>query len=304
MKAVISDEPVQQLASRKDEGRLSAQTFDQTVESDVTIIRAGQGSRHYLQDLWRYRELFVFLAWRDFVVRYRQTVVGIAWSIIRPVLTMLILVLVFGKLGKMPSGGVPYPLLVFCGLLPWQFFSSAVASGGESLVSNAALVSKVYFPRLLIPAGSISVVLVDFTISFGLLVALLIFYRWLPPAAIVWLPCFVLLAVSAALGVGIWIAALMVQYRDFRFIVPFTIQLGLYISPVGFQSSVVPEQYQLLYALNPMVGVIDGFRATILGGEHTLHAYSVLFSIFSILVLITSGFWYFRRTERKFADLI
>ena len=172
------------------------------------------------------------------------------------------------------------------------------------MVSNAALVSKVYFPRLLIPAGSISVVLVDFTISFGLLIALLIFYRWLPPAAIVWLPCFVLLAVSAALGVGIWIAALMVQYRDFRFIVPFTIQLGLYISPVGFPSSVVPEQYQLLYALNPMVGVIDGFRATILGGEHTLHAYSVLFSIFSILVLITSGFWYFRRTERKFADLI
>jgi len=217
---------------------------------------------------------------------------------------MLILVFVFGKLGRMPSGGVPYPLLVFCGLLPWQLFSSAVASGGESLVSNAALVSKVYFPRLIIPAGSMSVTLVDFTVSLGLLIALLIFYRWLPPTAIIWLPCFVLLTVAAAFGVGIWVAALMVRYRDFRFIVPFALQLGLYISPVGFPSGAVPEQYQLLYALNPMVGVIDGFRASILGGEHIVHGYSLLLSVLSITVLVATGFWYFRQTEQKFADLI
>ena len=172
------------------------------------------------------------------------------------------------------------------------------------LISNAALVSKVYFPRLLIPAGSISVALVDFTISFGLLVALLIFYRWLPPATIVLLPCFVLLTVAAAFGVGIWVAALMVKYRDFRFIVPFAVQLGLYLSPVGFPSSVVPEQYQLLYALNPMVGVIDGFRASILGGENVVHGFSLLFSVLSVTVLVITGFWYFRQTERRFADLI
>ena len=303
MKVVTSDEQVEQLTSLQD-GAPPDHLSDQTTAADETVIRAGQATRHYFHDLWRYRELFVFLAWRDFVVRYRQTVVGIAWSVIRPLLTMSVLVLVFGKLGKMPSGGVPYPLLVFCGLLPWQFFSSAVASGGESLLSNAALVSRVYFARLLIPAGSISVSLIDFAISFGLLSVLMIFYGWLPPAAIVWLPFFVLLAAAAGFGAALWVAALMVQYRDLRFVVPFVLQLGLYISPVGFPSSIVPEQYQLLYALNPMVGVIDGFRSAILGGDHTLHGYSVLFSVLSVIILVTTGFWYFRRTERKFADLI
>jgi lipopolysaccharide transport system permease protein len=204
----------------------------------------------------------------------------------------------------MPSGGVPYPLLVFCGLLPWQFFSTALAGGGESLVGNAALVSKVYFPRLLVPAGSISASLVDFVISLGLLVALMIWYEWVPPLSIVWLPCFILLAVAISFGAAIWVAALMVQYRDIRFIVPFAIQLGLYVSPVGFATSVVPEQYQVLYALNPMVGVIDGFRASILGGEHALRGYSVLFSVLGAIFLVATGLWYFRRNERRFADLI
>jgi lipopolysaccharide transport system permease protein len=295
-----------QLALRPRGGAASRHTSDQTAatDEDETVIAAGLAARHYLKDLWRYRELFIFLAWRDILVRYKQTVVGIAWSVIRPALTILILVLIFEKLGKMPSGGVPYPLLVLCGLLPWQFFSTALASGGESLVSNAALVSKVYFPRLLVPAGSISAGLVDFLISLALLVALIIWYQWLPPAAIIWLPCFMLLAIAIAFGVGVWVAALMVQYRDVRFIIPFAVQLGLYISPVGFSSSVVPEQYQVLYALNPMVGVIDGFRASILGGEHTLRAYSVIFSVLGAVVLVTAGLAYFRRNERRFAELI
>jgi lipopolysaccharide transport system permease protein len=281
-----------------------AHSSDHAAAADETVIRAGPTGRQYFQDLWRYRELFLFLAWRDILVRYKQTVVGIAWSVIRPILMMLILTLVFGKLGKMPSGGVPYPLLVFCGLLPWQFFSTAVTAGGESLVGNAALVSKVFFPRLLVPAGSISASLVDFLITIGLMIVLLIWYQWLPPATILWLPFFVLLAVGAAFGVGVWVAALMVQYRDFRFIVPFAVQLGLYISPVGFASGVVPEQYRLLYALNPMVGVIDGFRAAILGGEHALNGYSVILSIMGTVILVTTGLWYFRRNERRFADLI
>ncbi len=298
------------VALDEQEGRLvlrqggEAHKTDHAAAAEETVIAAGPAGRQYLHDLWRYRELFLFLAWRDILVRYKQTVVGIAWSVIRPILTMLILTLVFGKLGKMPSGGVPYPLLVFCGLLPWQFFSTAVTAGGESLVGNAALVSKVYFPRLLVPAGSIAASLVDFLITIGLLVLLMIWYQWLPPLTVLWLPFFVLLAVATAFGVGVWVAALMVQYRDFRFIVPFAVQLGLYISPVGFASGVVPEQYRLLYALNPMVGVIDGFRASILGGEHALNGYSVIFSIVGMIILVTTGLWYFRRNERRFADLI
>jgi lipopolysaccharide transport system permease protein len=296
------DEPEEKPALRQ--GALPKHALEQAESSEETVIAANRGSRHYIRDLWRYRELFLFLAWRDILVRYKQTVVGVAWAVLRPLLTMLVLVFIFGRLGKMPSGGVPYPLLVFCGLLPWQFFSTALAGGGESLVGNAALVSKVYFPRLLVPAGSISASLVDFVISLGLLVALMIWYEWVPPLSIVWLPCFILLAVAISFGAAIWVAALMVQYRDIRFIVPFAIQLGLYVSPVGFATSVVPEQYQVLYALNPMVGVIDGFRASILGGEHALRGYSVLFSVLGAIFLVATGLWYFRRNERRFADLI
>ena len=291
-----SRSPVEKIAPR--------QSFNEESPAGEIVISADRAGRRYLEDLWRYRELFLFLAWRDVLVRYKQTVVGIAWSVIRPLLTMVVLTLVFGKLGNMPSGGVPYPLLVFCGLLPWQFFSSALASGGESLVGSSALVSKVYFPRLLVPAGSITSSLVELLVSLVLLSALMIWYQWLPPAAIFWLPFFVLLAIAIAFGAGIWVAALMVEYRDVRFIVPFVTQLGLYISPVGFSSSVVPEQYKLLYALNPMVGVIDGFRWSILGGEHALPGYSVMFSVIGAVVLLTTGLRYFRYKERKFADLI
>ena len=285
------------------EGTASSPAGDQTALEE-TIITGGRSSRHYLRDLWRYRELFLFLAWRDILVRYKQTVIGIAWSVMRPLLTMAVLALVFGKLVNMPSGGVPYPLLVFCGLLPWHFFSAALTASGESIVGNAALVTKVYFPRLIVPAGSIFASLVDFLISLILLVAIIAWYGWVPPFAIVWLPFFMLLAIAIAFGAGIWVAALMVRYRDVRFIVPFAVQLGLYISPVGFSSSVIPEQYRALYALNPLVGVIDGFRACILGGEHTLQTYSITLSLVGAFILVATGLWYFRRNERKFADLI
>lgn len=269
---------------------------------EETLIVAGRTGRRYLRDLWRYRELFLFLAWRDLLVRYKQTVVGVAWSLIRPALTMLVLTLVFGKLGNMPSAGVPYPLLVLCGLLPWQFFASAMSDSGNSLVSNAGLISKVYFPRLVIPAGTLVTTLVDFLISLVLLVGLLAWYRFAPPATILLLPVFLLLAIATSFGVGLWVSAVMVKYRDFRFIVPFVVQFGLYISPVGFVSSVVPEHLRLLYALNPMVGVIDGFRWCILGGQHTIYPPALIISVAGGLLLLATGVWYFRRTERTFAD--
>ena len=268
------------------------------------IIEAGRSESQYWRDLWRYRELFHFLAWRDLLVRYKQTVVGVAWSLIRPFLTMLVLTFVFGKLGRMPSGGVPYPLLVLCGMLPWQFFSTALSESGNSLVANSNLISKVYFPRLVIPASSVITSFVDFAISAVFLLALMIWYRFLPPLNILFLPGFVLLAFAASFGVGLWIAALMVEYRDFRFIVPFIVQFGLYVSPVGFQSTVVPSQYRLLYSLNPIVGVIDGFRWSILGGQQTMYWPGLAASVLGVIVLLASGIAYFRKTERTFADVI
>lgn len=271
---------------------------------EETVIAAGRTGQRYLHDLWRYRELFLFLAWRDLLVRYKQTVVGVTWTLIRPFLTMLVLTLVFERLGKMPAGGVPYPLLVLCGLLPWQFFATALSESGNSLVGNSGLISKVYFPRLIIPAGSIITASVEFLISLAFLMVLMIWYRWVPPATIAMLPLFLLLVCAASFGVGLWIAALMVEYRDFRYIVPFAVQFGLYISPVGYLTSVVPETYRLLYSLNPIVGVIDGFRWCVLGGEHTLYWPSLAVSFVGGLIMLLTGIWYFRRTERIFADVI
>lgn len=271
------------------------------------VIEAGHTERHYWRDLWNYRELFYFLAWRDILVRYKQTVVGVSWSVIRPVLTMLILTIVFGKFGNMPSAGVPYPLLVFCGMLPWQFFSAALSESGNSLVNNSNLISKIYFPRVIVPSSSVISSFVDFLISAGLLGLLMIWYRYAPPASIVLLPLFVALALAASLGVGLWIGALMVKYRDFRFIVPFVVQFGLYISPVGFLSSVVSEHYsdrvRLLYSLNPIVGVIDGFRWSLLAGQ-SMYWPGFFASLTVTLVLVVTGIWYFRKTERCFADVI
>ena len=268
------------------------------------IIEAGRADRQYWHDLWRYRELFYFLAWRDFLVRYKQTVVGVLWSLLKPLLTMVVLTIVFGRFGKMPSGGVPYPLLVLCGMLPWQFFSNALSESGSSLVNNSNLISKIYFPRLIVPASSIITSLVDFAISGCILAALLFWYGVTPPAQVVLLPLFILLGLGAAFGAGVWIAALMVEYRDFRAIVPFIIQFGLYISPVGFQSNIVPESFHLLFSLNPMVGVIDGFRWCVLGGDHVVNWPDLTISAIIVVSLVTSGIWYFRKTEKTFSDVI
>ncbi len=261
------------------------------------LIEAGRTERQYWRDLWRYRELFYFLAWRDLLVRYKQTFVGVGWSLIRPLLTMLVLTVVFGKLGKMPSGGLPYPLLVFCGMLPWQFFSTAMADSGNSLVRNSSLISKVYFPRLVIAVSSVITSFVDFLISAAFLAVLMIWYRYVPPVAVLFLPFFVLLAFGASLGVGLWIAALMVKYRDFRFIVPFVVQFGLYISPVGFQSSVVPERFRFVYALNPMVGIIDGFRWCLLGAQSSIYWPALAVAVIDVTVLDCVGRLVFQKNR-------
>jgi len=267
------------------------------------IIEHGRSERQYWKDLWRYRELLYFLAWRDILVRYKQTVIGVAWAVIRPVLTMLVLTFIFGKLAKLPSGGVPYPILVFCGMLPWQFFATAFSESGNSLVSNSGMISKVYFPRLVVPISSVITSFVDFLISAVLMAIMMVYYGYMPGMTILMLPVFVILAFATAFGAGLWISALMVRYRDFRFIVPFIVQFGLYISPVGFSSNVVPEQWRLLYSLNPMVGVIDGFRWAILG-EQNLYWPGFAISVVGVFLIILSGVWYFRRTERTFADVI
>lgn len=268
------------------------------------IIEAGRTESQYWKDLWRYRELFYFLAWRDILVRYKQTAIGIAWALIRPFLTMVVFTVVFGQLAKLPSQGVPYPILVFAGMLPWQFFSNALSECSNSLIGNANLISKVYFPRLIVPTSAVIVSFVDFLISGIILLGLMAWYNFVPDWRILTLPIFILIACAASMGVGLWLAALNVQYRDFRFVVPFIIQFGLYISPVGFSSSIVLEQWRLLYSLNPMVGVIDGFRWAILGGQSTIYLSGFLLSLTLVFLLLWSGIWYFRKMEKTFADII
>ncbi len=268
------------------------------------IIEAGRTESQYWQDLWTYRELFYFLSWRDILVRYKQTTIGIAWALIRPFLTMIVFTVVFGKIAKLPSEGVPYPILVFSALLPWQFFSSALTECGNSLIKNSNLISKVYFPRLIVPASGVIVSFVDFLISGMILLALMAWYNFVPDWRILTLPLFILIAFAAAIGAGLWLAALNVKYRDFQYVVPFIVQFGLYVSPVGFSSSVVPEKWRLLYSLNPMVGVIDGFRWAILGEESKLYWPGFTLSMGLVTLLLSSGIWYFRNTERTFADVI
>ena len=268
------------------------------------VIEAGHSESRYWKDLWRYRELFYFLAWRDILVRYKQTVIGIIWALIRPFLTMLVFTFVFGSLAKLPSGSVPYPVLVFAGLLPWQFFSSSLAEASNSLITSSNLISKIYFPRIIIPGSAIIVSLVDLAISGVFLFALMAWYGIMPGWNMLTLPIFIIIAFSASLGAGLWLSALTVKYRDFRFVVPFLVQFGLYISPVGFSSAIVPEQWRWLYSLNPMVGVIDGFRWALLGGEYHLYWPGFIISNCLVLLILVSGIWYFRKTERTFADII
>jgi lipopolysaccharide transport system permease protein len=272
-------------------------------------LKAGEGEKHYWLDLWRYRELFAVLAWRDVAVRYKQTIVGVAWSLLQPFLVMIIMTVVFGRLAGLHSdGSVPYAIMVFSGMLPWQFFANSLFTSGQSLTGNSSLISKVYFPRLIVPASTVVVAVIDFLLSLLILSAMMVFYRFMPSWHILVLPLLLILAFVTSLGPGVLVAALNVKYRDFRFLLPFVIQFGLYICPVGFSSSVVREKLGdglfLLYSLNPMVGVIDGFRWAILGPAANFYLPSFLVSIVVSALMLGIGIWYFRKMERTFADII
>ena len=268
------------------------------------VIEPGKGIGHYWRDLWQYRELFYFLSWRDILVRYKQTAIGVAWGVIRPLLTMVVFTIIFGRIAKLPSEGVPYPILVFAAMLPWQFFANSLAESSNSLIANAPMMTKIYFPRIIVPASSVIVNLVDFFISFAILAALMLWYHFVPGWRFFTLPLFLLLAFLSSLGFGLWFASLNVKYRDFRYIVPFVVQFGLYISPVGFSSSVIPGKWRLLYSLNPMVGVIDGFRWAILGGNVQIYWPGFILSSALSFLIFYLAIVYFRNTERRIADII
>lgn len=270
----------------------------------ITTIRAGRRARHYWQDLWKYRDLLYFLAWRDILVRYKQTTIGIAWALLRPFISMVVFTLIFAGIAQLPSEGAPYPILVFSAMLPWQFFSSALTDCSNSLIVDSNLISKVYFPRLLVPIGSVVVNFVDLMISGVILLGLMAYYSFIPDWHILTIPLFTALAVAVTIGGGLWFAALNVEYRDFRYIVPFIVQLGFFVSPVGFSSDRIPEQWRLLYSLNPLVGIIDGFRWAIIGDSYSLYWPGVMLAVVVIGFLLWSGITHFRMTEKKFADII
>lgn len=256
------------------------------------------------KELWRYRELFGFLAWRDILIRYKQTAIGICWAVLQPVLTMIVFTVIFGRVAKLPSGGAPYSVMTFAALLPWQFFSNAMTQSSQSLVSSTNLITKIYFPRLIIPASATISGAVDFVIAFVILLGLMVWYKVSFGLLLLLLPMFFLIAFFAAFGVGLWLSALNVKYRDVKHVVPFLVRMGLFVSPVGFMSTVVPEKWRFVYSLNPMVGVIDGFRWCILGDQFKPYWPGFWASFVVVLVLLFSGTIFFRSTEKTFADII
>ena len=269
------------------------------------IIEPGRTEKNYWADLWRYRELFFILAWRDISVRYKQTIIGVLWAIIRPLLTMVVFTVIFSRIAKLPSdGNAPYALMVFAAMLPWSLFSNALSESSNSLISNANLIGKIYFPRLIIPSATLVTAFIDFLISLIILIGMMAYYKFAPGIHILLLPCFIILAMLASLGPGLWITALNVKYRDFRYIIPFVVQFGLYISPVGFSSQIIPEKWRMLYSINPMVGVIDGFRWCILGGNSPIYLHGFILSLAVIAFFLWLGISRFRRMEKTFADLI
>jgi lipopolysaccharide transport system permease protein len=269
------------------------------------IIERGRADAHYWRDLWRYRELFGVLVWRDLTIRYKETIFGVLWALGRPFITMLVLSVVFGKLAKLPSdGNVPYPLMVLAGMLVWNFFSAGLTEAASSLIKDSSLITKVYFPRLIVPAASVAVTFFDFLISFATLAILMIWYHFVPSWQILLLPFFVVLAFLASLGPGLWVTALNIKYRDFRFVVPFIVQFGLYISPVGFSSNIVPDKWRYIFSVNPIVGIIDGFRWCILGGQGGIYVPGVCWSVTATAIFLWFGIRQFRKVERRFADLI
>jgi lipopolysaccharide transport system permease protein len=276
-----------------------------TTPSTRLVLEAGSADAQYWPDLWRYRELFFILAWRDVAVRYKQTIVGFAWAFVRPFMTMVVFTIVFGHIAKLSSdNSTPYALMVYGGLLPWTLFASVFGDASSSVIGNANLISKVYFPRMIVPLSTIVVALIDFAVSLIILVGLMIWYRFLPGWQIVLLPVFVVLALLTSIGPALWAAAIVVKYRDFRFVVPFILQFGLYASPVGFSSNIVPPEWRLLYSLNPMVGIIDGFRWCIVGGDSPLYLPGFAISLCVVAVMLWIGITSFRRIERSFADII
>ncbi len=256
-----------------------------------------------LGELWAYRELLYFLTWRDVKVRYKQTVLGAAWAVLQPFLTMIIFTFVFGRLAKVPSDGLPYPVFAYAALLPWQLFAFSMNQAGNSLVASQQLIKKVYFPRLVIPLSAVLAGLVDFLIAFVVLLGMMAYYRIAPTAAVVFLPLFLLLALATALAVGLWLSALNVQYRDVRYTIPFLTQFWLFATPIAYPSSLVPEQWRVLYGLNPMAGVVEGFRWALLGTERGSGAV-ILASAAAVALLLVGGLIYFRRMERTFADVV
>jgi homopolymeric O-antigen transport system permease protein len=271
-------------------------------EAPATLVIApGTTAKNYWRDLWRYRELLYFLAWRDIVVRYKQTAIGIAWALIRPALTMLVFV-AFRKLAALPDTTVPAPVFVLAAVLPWQFFASALSESSGSLIGNANLISKVYFPRLIIPAAAVVTSLVDFAVTLGLLAVVMAWYGVAPGWQVVALPAFVLMTFGLSLGLGLLFAALNVEYRDFRYVVPFIVQFGLFVSPVAFATADVPEAWRMLYAANPLVGIIDGFRWSLLGGTLDIGTVWIALAVTTTTMLV--GIWYFRKMECSFADVI
>lgn len=283
--------------------RTTSATTRPEPDTPVIVLESGRASAHYWRDLWRYRELAGFLAWRDIKVRYKQASLGIAWAVIQPAIQTILLTFVFGKLAKMPDGGVPYPLLVLTGLLPWQLFTSAFNGSGNSLVGNSHLISKVYFPRLLVPVSALAVALVDFGVMLALALPIIAIFLGVPGWQLLLLPLFVLLALVIALGSGLWITALTVKYRDFRFITPFIVQIGMFVTPVGYRTDFLPNWRDLL-ALNPLSGVVDGVRWCLLGGRTDLYLPGLASSVVTAALLLVTGVWYFRKTERQFADVI
>jgi lipopolysaccharide transport system permease protein len=272
---------------------------------NIIVIEPTRNESNYWRDLWRYRELFYVLAWRDLAVRYKQTAIGAAWALLRPFLTMVVFSIIFGRIAKLPSdGSAPYPLMVFAGMLPWTFFSAGLSEASNSLIGNANLITKVYFPRLIVPIAAVVVAFVDFIITFAMMTGMMAWYGFIPDAQILVLPAFVLLVFVASIGPSLWITALNVKYRDFRYVIPFIVQFGLYVSPVGFSSAIVPEQWRFLYSLNPMVGVIDGFRWCILGGQSQLYLPGLGASLCVTSFFMWFGIRRFRKTEKAFADLI
>jgi len=273
-------------------------------ELPVLYIRPKRGWQPIdLKQLWQYRELMYFLSWRDIKVRYKQTVLGAAWAVIQPFMTMVVFSIFFGKLAKIPSDGIPYPLFAYAALVPWAFFSNSLAQASNSLLQNANMLKKVYFPRLIMPISSVLSSTVDFVFAFSMLIGMMFFYGISPTVNIIWLPFLLLLALVTALGVGLWLSAINVQYRDVRYVIPFLLQVWLFATPIAYPSSLLTEPWRTLYGLNPMVGVVEGFRWALLGTE-TAPGTAVIVSSFMAGIVLVSGAFYFRRMERTFADIV